>query len=244
MLNFAPLPDLLALTILVFVFWSILRRRAGGKLQAWFWAGSLFCCILRRNCSAAGPAGLQTFVYAVSAMMLELAGAAFIYAAGGAYYSLRMRWIAATGLLATLLYILIDYLSITTPSWYFATAALLLGSVIAALVRDPDSRAGERHSYAVLAFVLVVLLCLAVHYRQQDYGLDCIFFVIYLMAGVEYWRKFPHRTTGSLTAVVGLGGVGACVSGQRLYHDIPAGPSHSRLGLESSEIYCRHRNSI
>ena len=204
MLNFAPLPDLLALTILVFVFWSILRRRAGVKLQAWLLGWIFILLHFAAQLLGGRPGTLQTFVFAVSAMMLELAGAAFIYAAGGAYYSVRMRWIAATGLLATLLYILLDYLSITTPSWYFATAALLLGSVIAALVRDPDTRAGERHSYAVLASVLVVLLCLVIHYRQQDYGLDCIFFVVYLMAGVEYWRKFPHRTTGSLTAVVGL----------------------------------------
>ena len=204
MLNFAPLPDLLALTILVFVFWSILRRRAGGKLQAWLLGWIFILLHFAAQLFGGRPGGLQTFVYAVSAMMLELAGAAFIYAAGGAYYSLRMRWIAATGLLATLLYILIDFLSNEPTHWYYATIALLFVTVIAALFRDPDSRAGERHTYAFLAFFLVILLGLAVYYKQQDYGLDCIFFVIYLMAGVEYWRKFPQRTTGSLTAVVGL----------------------------------------
>ena len=106
MLNFAPLPDLLALTILVFVFWSILRRRAGGKLQAWLLGWIFILLHFAAQLFGGRPGGLQTFVYAVSAMMLELAGASFIFAAGGAYYSLRMRWIAATGLLATLLYIL------------------------------------------------------------------------------------------------------------------------------------------
>ena len=42
------------------------------------------------------------------------------------------------------------------------------------------------------------------HLRQQDYGLDCILFAVYLLAGMQYWRKFPQRTTGSTTAVVGL----------------------------------------
>jgi len=204
MLNFAPLPDLLALTILVFVFWSILRRRAGGKLQAWLLGWIFILLHFAAQLFGGRPGALQTFVFAVSAMMLELAGAAFIYAAGGAYYSLRMRWIAATGLLATLLYILIDFLSTHTTPWYYATIVLLLGTVIAALIRDRDSRAGERHTYALLAFFLAVLLLVAVYHQQQDYGIDCIYFVIYLMAGVEYWRKFPHRTTGSLTAVVGL----------------------------------------
>ena len=204
MLNFAPLPDLLALTVLVFVFWSILRHRAGGKLQAWLLGWIFILLHFAAELFGGRPGGLQTFAFALSAVMLELAGAAFIYAAGGAYYSLRMRWIAATGLIATLLYILIDSLGIATLAWYYGAVALLFATMIAALFRDPDSRSGERHVYAFLAFLLVVLLGLVVHYKQQDYGLDCIYFVLYLMAGVEYWRKFPQRTTGSLTAVVGL----------------------------------------
>jgi len=204
MLNFAPLPDLLALTILVFVFWSILRRRAGGKLQAWLLGWIFILLHFAAQLLGGRPGGLQTFVFAVSAMMLALAGASFIYAAGGAFYSLRMRWIAATGLLAILLYILIDYLGITSTQWYFSTIVLLFSTVIAALFHDPDSRAGERHVYATLVCLLAVLLGLIVHYKHQDFGLDCIYFVIYLMAAVEYWRKFPQRTTGSLTAVVGF----------------------------------------
>lgn len=204
MLNFATLPDLLALTILVFVFWSILRRRAGGKLQAWLLGWIFILLHFAAQLFGGRPGGLQTFAYGISAMMLELAGAAFIYAAGGAFYSLRMRWIAGTGLLATLLYILIDFLSIATTSWYYATVGLLLVTAFATLLRDPDSRVGERNVYALLAFLLAVLLGLVIHYKQPDYGLDCIYFVVYLMAGIEYWRKFPQRTTGSLTAVVGL----------------------------------------
>lgn len=204
MLNYAPLPDLLALTILVFVFWSILRRRAGGKLQAWLLGW--ICILLHFAAQIFGgqPGGLQTFAYAVSAVMLELAGAAFIYAAGGGHRSVRFRCIAGTGLLATLLYILFVSLSITSTPPYYAVVALLFASVVAVLFRDPDHPAGERNLYAFLVFFLAVLLTLIIHYRQQDYGPDCIYFVVYLMAGIQYWRKFPQRTTGSLTAVVGF----------------------------------------
>ena len=82
MLNFAPLPDLLALTILVFVFWSILRRRAGGKLQAWLLGWIFILLHFAAQLFGGRPGGLQTFVYAVSAMMLELAGASFILCGG------------------------------------------------------------------------------------------------------------------------------------------------------------------
>ena len=204
MLNFAPLPDLLALTILVFVFWSILRRRAGGKLQAWLLGWIFILVHFAAQLFGGRPGALQTFAYAISAIMLELAGAAFIYAAGGTFYSVRMRWTAATGLLATLLYILIDFLSAAANPWYYAAIGLLFISAFAALFRDSGTRPGERHAYALLAFLLSAMLCVAVYRKQQDYGLDCIYFAIYILAGVEYWRKFPQRTTGSLTAVVGL----------------------------------------
>lgn len=204
MLNYAPLPDLLALTILVFVFWSILRRRAGGKLQAWLLGWIFILLHFAAQLFGGRPGGVQTFAFAISAMMLELAGAAFIYAASAGRYSVRMRWIAATGLLATQLYILFVYLNIATKPWDYAPVGLLFATVVAAMFRDHDSRVGERNVYTVLVFFLVILLAAVTYYGQQDYGLDCIYFVVYLMAGIEYWRKFPQRTTGSLTAVVGL----------------------------------------
>ncbi|MHB1673656.1 MAG: diguanylate cyclase domain-containing protein [Acidobacteriaceae bacterium] len=204
MLNYAPLPDLLALTILVFVFWSILRHRAGVKLQAWLLGWIFILLHFVAQLFGGQPGNLQTFVYVFSAMMMALAGAAFISAADGCQCSGRLRWIAGTGLLAALLYILFVYLNNTPTPWYYAAVALLLATVVAVLFRDPDRSTGERNVYAILVFFLAVLLGLVTHYGQQGYGLDGIFFVLYLMAGIQYWRKFPERTTGSLTAVVGL----------------------------------------
>ncbi len=204
MFDFAPLPDLLALTILVFVFWSILRRRAGGKLQAWL-LGWVFVLLHFAVLLFGGrPGALRTFVSAVSSMAMELAGAAFIYAAGGVQRSVRLRWIAATGLFATLLYILFPYLNITSAPYYYAVVAILFATMVAVLFHDPDRPTNERNLYAFWVFLLAVALGVLVYRGQQSYGLDCILFVVYLMAGIQYWRKFPQRTTGSTTAVVGL----------------------------------------
>lgn len=204
MFDFAPLPDLLALTILVLVFWSILRRRAGGKLQAWLvgWVFVLLHFAVRLF--GGKPGDLQTVAYAVSSITLVLAGAAFIYAAGGAQRSIRLRWITGTGLLATLLYILFLYLNLTSVFYYYGLAAILFATGVAALFRDPNQPTNERNQYAFSVFFLACALGVLAHLRQQDYGLDCILFAVYLLAGMQYWRKFPQRTTGSTTAVVGL----------------------------------------
>lgn len=204
MFDFSPLPDLLALTILVFVFWSILRRRAGAKLQAWLLGWIFVLLHFAARLLGGRPGDLQTFAYALSSVTLVSAGAAFIYAAGGTQHSLRFRWIAGTGLSAALLYILFLYLNITSTLYYYGAVAILCATVAAVLFHDPDRPTNERNMYALWVLLLALALAVLVHRGWQDYGLDCILFVVYLMAGMQYWRKFPHRTTGSTTAVVGL----------------------------------------
>ena len=204
MFDFAPLPDLLALTILVFVFWSILRRRAGAKLQAWLLGWVFVLLHFAVRLFGGRPGDLQTLAHAISSMTLELAGAAFIYAAGGAQRSIRLRWIAGTGLFATQLYILFLYLNFASAPFYYAAVAILFATGVAVLFHDPDRPINERNLYAFSVLILAVALGILVRRGQQDYGLDCILFVVYLMAGIQYWRKFPQRTTGSSIAVVGL----------------------------------------
>jgi diguanylate cyclase (GGDEF)-like protein len=204
MINYGPLPDLLALTVLVYVFWSMLRRRAGDQLSAWLVG---WVCILVHfavQLFAGRPGALQTFVLTVSAIMLALAGAAFIYAAGGGKCTPRFRRLAMVGLFAILLYIVFDGLSLVAPAWYYGAAALLFASGVAAIFPDAYRPAAERNLYVVLSFALAIALVLLPRLALTDYGLDCIFFAIFLMAGIQYWRNFPRRTTGALTAVVGL----------------------------------------
>ncbi|MHB8303478.1 MAG: diguanylate cyclase domain-containing protein [Acidobacteriaceae bacterium] len=204
MFNFRTLPDLLALTVLVFVFWSILRRRAGEQLHAWLLGWIFILLHFAVQLFSGGPGGLQTCAMALSAMMLELAGASFIYAAGAGKSTRRMSWVASTGLVATLLYIVFLYAGIVGGEFYYAAVALLAASVVAVLFPDAGRPAGERNLYASFGLGLVLVLAFLVHVNRQEYGLEAIFFAIYGMAGIQYWRNFPHRSTGCFTAVVGL----------------------------------------
>lgn len=204
MFNYGPLPDLLALTVLVYVFWSVLRRRVGEQLHAWL-VGWIFILVHFAAELFTGRAGtLQNVAYTISAIMLALAGAAFIYAAGGGKCSAICRRISTVGLAAAILYIIFDGLSLASPTWYYAAAALLFASGVAALMPDALRPVAERNLYVAGAFVLAIALGVLGHFAQQDYGPDCVFFIIFLMAGIQYWRNFPRRTTGALTAVGGL----------------------------------------
>ncbi len=210
MLNYVSLPDFLALTVLVFVFWSILRRRAGSHLHAWL-LGWIFILLHFFVSLFGGPSPLQSFILCLSALMLDFAGAAFIYAAAGHRFGRRFRWIASAGLLATVLYIAVDYRTVSpSAGFYYAPAALLMLSAFAALVPDPKTLANERSGYAFWALLLGIALWLVAWRGQQDYGQYCIFFVVYLVAGIQYWKNFHRRTTGVITAVIGLA-AWACV---------------------------------
>lgn len=204
MFNYGPLPDLLALTILVYVFWSILRRRAGDQLHAWLLGWVLILVHFAVQLFGGRPGALQTFVFAVSAIALELAGAAFIYAAGGCQSGRRFRVIICTGLLATILYIVFVSLDIESSNYYYAAVALLLASVLAVLVPDEHKSVRDRNFYVFWGFLLAMVLGLLTQRGWEGYGLDCIFCAIYLIAGIRCWRYFPQRTTGAMTAVFGF----------------------------------------
>ena len=203
MVNYGPLPDLLALTVLVYVFWSILRRRAGEQLHAWL-LGWIFILLHFAVQLVGGRApALRTFVGATSAIMLDLGGAAFIYAASGSKYGRRFQGIVSSGLFATLLYILFDYLG-AKSFFYYVPVGILFASVIAAWLPDTERPKAERNIYSIMGLLLACVLAGLAYGGQQDYGIDTIFFTVYLLAGIQYWRKFTGRTTGSRTAVVGL----------------------------------------
>jgi diguanylate cyclase (GGDEF)-like protein len=204
MLNYTFLPDLLVLTILVLVFWSILRRRAGGWSPAWLWAWVFVVLHFAILLITGKPGIVQTSGYALSAVFLDLAGATFIYAAGGGGCSPRMRWIAVFGVCATVAYIALDSAGISTRTPYLLAAAWLL--LCAGFMFMPDAKrtAASRNIVAIWGVLLAIALGALAVYRQQDYGEDCIFFVIYLLAGILYWKNFTQRTTGSITATGGF----------------------------------------
>lgn len=204
MFDYHSLPDLLALTILVFVFWSILRSRAGGRLPAWLLGWVFILLHFAVQLFTGRPGLLQDVAYTLSAIMLVLGGAAFIYAAGGGQCTRRVRWVAGTALLAANLYIVIVATGTSRAAWYYAATGLLFAAGVAFLFPDEASSSSERRTFAFWAILLSLVLAGFTHWDRQDYGLHAIFCTVYLLAGIQYWRNFPHRTTGALTAVFGL----------------------------------------
>jgi diguanylate cyclase (GGDEF)-like protein len=204
MLNLEPLPDLLALTVLVLVFWSILRRRSEEQLHAWL-LGWVFVLVHFAVLLFSGRPGIvQTVLLAISAVSLELGAVSFVFAAGGARWGRRMGWIAGSGVAATVLYIVFLYLGLSSPAPYYSVIAILLLSAVAVIIPNGPASAADRSIYAVASVLLATVLGYFVYRDHVEYGLQCILFAVYMLAGMQCWRNFPRGTTGSITAVAGL----------------------------------------
>jgi diguanylate cyclase (GGDEF)-like protein len=205
MFDSRTLPELLAVAVFAFVFWSILRRHVGDRLHAWLLG---WICILVHFAVlliSGRPGVLQQSAYAVSGIALELAGLAFIFAAGGANFDPRLRFFARTALAATALYIVFVSFSVSSVNWYYAAAALLFATSLAALVVYRQKRASDKNRRRPFwGILLAVALGLLAWQRQPDYGPDAIFFVIYLLAALQYRKHFPKQTSGKVTTVIGF----------------------------------------
>lgn len=204
MFDFSTLPELLAVAVFVFVFWSILRHRVGGQLHGWL-VGWIFILIhFAVQLFGGRPGTLQNTVWAVSGITLELAGAAFIYAAGGGNGTRRIRWFGSLSLLAMAIYIAVDSFGVASPSPYYGAGALLLVVAVATLFPSRRGALGKRKVYALAGIILGIVLIVLARQGWQDYGQDAIFFIVYLLAALQYRRNFPDRTTGAVTTIIGF----------------------------------------
>ncbi len=204
MLNLNPLPDLLALTVLVYVFWSILRQRVGEQLHAWLLGWVFILVHFAVQLFSGRPGALQDTLLAISTVSLELAAVAFILAAGGGKSTPRLRWIAGSAAGATVFYIVLFYANVQSPVLYSLPIGVLLIAAAAVVVPDEGRPTGERNIFMLTFLLLALALAASVYTGHEDFGLECILFVAYLLAGIQYWKNFSRRTTGSITAVAGL----------------------------------------
>ncbi|HEX4019866.1 MAG TPA: GGDEF domain-containing protein [Acidobacteriaceae bacterium] len=205
MLNYAALPDLIALAALVLVFRAMLRRHSGERMNNWLLGWIFILVHFTAQLLDVGHGAWEQTIETISLLSLEMGGIAFIRA--GSRIDLRIA--SRTGLRIWLAgvagYTLFVCWNITNPRLYYAaTAALVVGvTIVSLVVRTRRSVADNVFSIAIW-WVLAVLLTLLVYRGKEEYGIDALLAWIYLMAGVRYWQHFWRKTTGVLTAVGGF----------------------------------------
>ena len=199
-MNFAFLPDLSALTILIVILLVLRRRHPQQGADVWLF-GLFFTLVEAVAHTFYAPTGAPA--RALHVLVLDcylLSGLIFTWASGNERLPRRTRFLflALNGL--PLLAIDTLYgLHVNAPAAYMPAiaAGLVLGLLSSLLLRrNPWLAAGY-----VLGWVGIGLLVRRGELREAIYwSLSCV----YLIAGLNFQHRLPRRSTGRLAIVTGF----------------------------------------
>jgi diguanylate cyclase len=202
-LDWNTLPDLLALTGLVAVFFSLLPRKADSSLRLWLAAWILI--VIHFTAKFADASGTNVFWSFVTLGTLDLAGLCFMWAAVSRRITRRGWLVFAAFAIPQLAYIALGILAIGSIAAYVVT--VFAGFILPVLVtmRARHLTATDRMlsvlSNAVLAGSL--LLVIGTDSDPSD-GINNILTWLYLSAGILHWRRYARPTAGVVTTVAGF----------------------------------------
>lgn len=205
-MNFAILPNLTALTVLVAVFWAISRKATSQQVHLWLLGWVL---ILAHFAAAAVPLTAQMpwpqLSTGLSVGCLVLAGVAFLISVSPYASDPRRQALFALALaLPAFVYANGAILGITDPDYYYVLTAIGLLAPLLVLWRDSKQGklfvVGQSLAVAVVAVVMLVL----VRRGNAGMGIIAILAALNLATAVLYWRHHRRSSAGVLTTVSGF----------------------------------------
>ena len=200
-MNYAFLPDLFALAILIFILLLVRRRHSQARADAWL-VGLFFTLLEAVAHTFYARVGMPNAVLHVIVLDCYLmAGLVFIWAAGDQRLSRGSRLLYLTLNAVPLLGMSTAYgLHLRTPGIYvFAIAAGLVTGVASSLFL--------RHSWVFAAMYTAAwstagVLVYHAQYRPAVYwSLACV----YAVATLNFHQRLPGKSTGRLAIVMGFG---------------------------------------
>lgn len=199
-MNYAFLPDLSALTILIAVL-LVLRRRLPQR-QSDPWLLGLFFTLLEAVAHTFYPAHEipSRFLHVIVVDCYLLAGLAFTLASGemDPTHRTRMLYVALNGVPLLMMNTLYG-LHYRTPEPYFvvATVGLIVGTASSIYLRGSWVRAGLQ----CLGWLAIGIVTRTGNYREVVYWSLCC---VYSIAAFNFQRRLPAKSTGKLAIVTGF----------------------------------------
>ena len=197
--------DILILGLLVVLFASIYRKRASARLRCWVigWILVLvhFAALLVSPASAPG----QAVDDCLSVSALLLSGLCFLFSASVIFGSPFASALVAFGIGVPALFYTNYLIFGGAHQWPLYTAAVLgatAGVVMAWRLCRGRSRVWAVVTLAFSAGGLWTLFSIAQH--QPDRGILALLSEIFLTFAALYWFDFRRKSTGVLTAILGL----------------------------------------
>jgi len=194
MLNYAVLPDLIALAALVIVFRSMLRRHAGDQLDSWVLGWTFVLLYFNAKLLDVGKGVWENAIAMIAVLSLEMAGLAFLRAASRFdILALKPAYLSAwtLGLLA---YTACAIWKVQSALPYLIAGIVLTTGVTLLNFSVRASRSRRNNVFSFLsAWTLGLTLIVLAFLHRMAYGIDLILTWLYLMAAVRCWQRFLPR---------------------------------------------------
>jgi diguanylate cyclase (GGDEF)-like protein len=204
-MNFATLPSLIALAILVVVFRAILRQGSSERLHLWLTGWILVLVHFVAQFVDSGQGVWDRVASAVSLNALEAASIAFLISVSLAANNLRRQVLLGVAI-ALPAFVFTDAViwDVTNHLFYYFTIALALAGAL--LVIGNFYR--EITTYVVgLSIGCLGLSCgmaWAAGHGKPDLGIIILLAALNFIVAALFWRRFNRATVGVLTTVLGF----------------------------------------
>jgi diguanylate cyclase (GGDEF)-like protein len=209
-MNFNVLPSLVALAILVGVFWAILRAVSVERLHLWLAGWILVLVHFGAQFLGTGPQPWDKILLAISLNALELASLAFMISMSEIAYNPRRQLLqgAILGIPAILFTNAVVW-DVSAHGFYYAVIAVAL--VASFWLIWSGYRTATTYVISILLALVVFsgIVAWTVAKGKLDWSIDCILATFNFVVAVLYWRRFARTSAGVLTTVFGFVAWGA-----------------------------------
>ncbi len=205
-MNFSTLPNLIALAILVGVFWAISRKDTSERLHLWL--AGWFLILLHFLAQFLSPANgsANKFLTAADIDFLTLASIAFVISVSSIATTWRRQVLMAVSIaIPCLAYSNGVIWEVASHPYYYAAIAIGALAPVAIFCRLHNK--SDLYTAAVLTATAstAAVAVWGVATGHIDLGMIVILTVLNFAAGSLYWKHHTRTTAGVLTTVFGFG---------------------------------------
>lgn len=204
-LNYNALPVLIALAILVAVFWAISRKRTKERVELWLIAWALILLRSVVDFARFKAHWVSKLELAIGLCALELASVVFVVSVAPKAINWRRQAVLTLVLgIPALVYTNAMLWDITTHSFYYALIVAGLGASLALLWIWYRTFTLYVACIALASCGLAALLIWSIGTDKGEYGIHAILAAMSFFAAGLYWYRLRRASAGVLTTVFGF----------------------------------------
>ncbi|MGA2905931.1 MAG: diguanylate cyclase [Candidatus Korobacteraceae bacterium] len=204
-MNFTTLPNLIALTILVVVFWAISRKASSEQVRLWLIGWLLALVHFAAQFPVVGDGPWGRVATAISLDSLILASVAFLISVSVVAADRRRQVYLALAIgVPVLAYSDGVIWAVSNPNYYYFCTAI--GVLAPVLVFRRHKQSVNLYAAAVVlaSLAAAAVITWAVARGKADLGITVILAWLNLASAILYWNQHQRATAGVLTAVSGF----------------------------------------